>query len=218
MSSIFEKTSFSVVWKREDSLDVMQEFDDYIYITHGEVVGETEMFDGLFEKREVVASFSVTFVNFEKMIAEGQDVEDIFDSHSDAMYNYYNVLYDGHDFMEDIYEMYDYGLVGANLFIIDRLLVFSRFRGHGLGLKVMDFLISRLGHGAALVLIKPFPLQFECGECPEQWKRDPPREWGFSKLSKSKKNSMSKLRAHYGKIGFSELEGTPYMIRPSTRY
>lgn len=101
--------------------------------------------------------------------------------------------------------------VPSGLLIIDRLELFPHFRGKGIGLQAMKFLIARFRMGAGLVAIKPFPLQFEGGsqDAPEEL-----RARGLDRYPANETTCNRKLRQHYRKLGFVAIPRTPFMCLP----
>ena len=72
-------------------------------------------------------------------------------------------------------------------------------RGQRLGLAVLERTIRDWSSGCALVVMKPFPLQFEAGA-----KRDKKawREHDYGSFSQTKVKATPRLRAYYARLGF----------------
>jgi len=100
--------------------------------------------------------------------------------------------------------------------ILDRLEILPKFRGKCAGLAVMAEMIRRFSPGAALVAIKPFPLQFEpapSSDDEKKWRRD----LGLAELPEGKRIATKKLFDYYSRLGFLRLGRTPFMVRGSGR-
>jgi hypothetical protein len=84
------------------------------------------------------------------------------------------------------------------------------FRGYNLGLAVMRRLIERFGAGAAVVAMKPFPLQGEYSRRDrDEWRQ----RMQLDDFDKDLRRATAKLRRHYAKLGFKFMKGTPFMFR-----
>jgi hypothetical protein len=74
----------------------------------------------------------------------------------------------------------------------------------------MRRLIERFGAGAAIVAIKPFPLQRECArEEEEDWRQ----KMKLGDFETDLRGATAKLRRHYARLGFKFMRGTPFMFR-----
>src|SRR5687768_17386021 len=59
--------------------------------------------------------------------------------------------------------------MSQNMFILDRLEILPKFRGHELGLDAMRACLDHFSGGCRIAAIKPYPLQFEAGSGESQW-------------------------------------------------
>lgn len=111
---------------------------------------------------------------------------------------------------DDINALFNDEIFGLNLLVISRLEILPDYRRNNLGLKVIDFVVNRFGSEAGLVLIKPYPLQFESERLHhDDWYK----ELIFERLSSDQNCALRKLKDHYSKIGFVEIPGTLFMGR-----
>jgi len=85
-----------------------------------------------------------------------------------------------------------------NMLILDRLEILPQFRGQQLGLRFIRAAIARFGMGCRIVVIKPFPLQFE-GKLDDRNKDE-------------YRKATDKLRKYYARAGIKPLRGTDLMI------
>ena len=77
-------------------------------------------------------------------------------------------------------------------------------------------IMRRFSAGAALVAIKPFPLQFEpasSSDDEKKWRTD----LGLAELPKGKRIATKKLSDYYSRLGFLRLGRTPFMVRGTGR-
>ena len=72
-------------------------------------------------------------------------------------------------------------------------------------------MVSRFSFGAAIVAMKPFPLQFEAAPSNEderKWRA----ELSLDQLGTDEDLATEKLCQYYSKLGFLRLNGTPMMV------
>lgn len=160
-----------------------------------------------------IGDFAIVYVDLDGACVEDVHAFDVFDTEG-ATIEYYEDLY-----LDDAGRIKDCvvdlattdGLVwSSNVLIIERLILQPQFRGQDLGLAAMRGLILCARGGAGLVLIKPFPLQFEGGYDPkaEEFVRQ-----GYASLPKDHRLSTAKLCRHYARLGFKRVPKTPFMVR-----
>lgn len=200
---------FRLRWNNDVSLDLHGESSHYIYEYVGDIVVHSECdFD---KDCQLVGKFECRYVNVELARNEGIDFFELFD-HSSELLEYYEYIFDlDEDWIkDDINTLFNDEIFGLNLLVISRLEILPHFRRNNLGLKVMDFAVNRFGVGASLVLIKPYPLQFE-SDCLHY--NDWYKELKFEQLPSDQNCALGKLKNYYNKIGFVEIPGTPFMGR-----
>jgi GNAT superfamily N-acetyltransferase len=188
--------------------------DDYIYPIYGRMAKMDND-----ESDIVVGKFRLYYVDIASAINTGYiNMFDLFDAHSDSTADYYGSLFDPDtmDFSENLQQLFNYEIFEQNVLIIDRLELLPEYRGENLGLTIMRRLIQRYSAGAAVVAIKPFPLQFE-QSIPAENKSGWHTEMQLSSFRETEGDSIRKLRSHYSKLGFIEMKGTPHMFLSTTR-
>jgi GNAT superfamily N-acetyltransferase len=84
----------------------------------------------------------------------------------------------------------------ANVLYISLLELRPRFRGRGFGLASIVRLIEMMAGRSELIVLKPFPLQYQ-GKA----ERD----------SRAFDSDLKKLTKYYRRLGFRQLAGTPYL-------
>ena len=186
---------------------------DYIYPICGRIA---KMDDD--ESDILVGKFRLYYVDVASAINTGIDVFDIFDAHSDSTADYYDSLYDPDTmgFSENLLQLFNYEIFEQSVLIIDRLELLPGSRGKKLGLIIMRRLIQRFSAGAGVVAIKPFPLQFE-QSTPDENKSGWHAEMQLSSFRETERESIRKLRSHYGKLGFVEMKGNSHMFLSTTQ-
>lgn len=181
----------------------------YLYETTGTVFN---LDDNL--RRSVAGRFKLYYADICAAVNAEASVYDIFDSHSTTV-DYFDAVFDPDTFgfSERLSKLFNGDDAFGNVLIIDRLEILPKYRSLNLGLVVMRRLIERFGAGAAVIAIKPFPLQCEAvGHQPDKW-RDSLELSGFDR---QRRTATAKLRRHYAKLGFKAMKGTPFMFRQTS--
>jgi GNAT superfamily N-acetyltransferase len=186
-----------------------QEGDDYIHETDGDL---TTLDDDDDSQTVPVGKFHLYYVDANRALNEGVAVFDVLDTYSETI-DYFEALYgsESPEIKERIGRLLDEdAFMGSNVLIVDRLEILPKYRGRSIGLFVMRELIARFSMGAVIVAIKPFPLQFEgAGPDDPAWRG----RMQLGELIGNERAATAKLRAHYSKLGFILLRGTPFMVR-----
>lgn len=196
-------------WNSESSTLQYEEPDGYIYETSGDVHVVDDS-----DESQLAGKFKIYYVDVEGAVNHGEPLYDVLDAHSRATAEYFDPLFSPDDgtFNERVLELVDYEIVDANLLILDRLELLPQFRGHGLGLTIMQHMIRRFSSGAAIIALKAFPLQFEAS-CSVDNEHGWRTELGLDRLSKNEKSATAKLQEHYGRVGFIPVPNSAIMVR-----
>jgi GNAT superfamily N-acetyltransferase len=184
---------------------------DFIYVTTGEIVGTDEA-----QQKICMGKFSLSYIDVEATInARECSVFDVFDSSQETC-DYYSAIFTPGTLKssKELTDLFRGELWLGNVLILDRLEILPAFRRHKLGLLVLRRLMERFGAGAAVVAMKPFPLQCEDRIRPDDDWRSSLRLGDFEKEFK---RATSKLRRYYAKLGFKAMKGTPFMFRDPQR-
>jgi len=194
----------SFAWDRYDPEQYLQE-------TRGEIQrldddnGET-----------VIGRFRLFYVDILRAIEANIALVDVLDAES-ATIDYFWPLFgsDSPRFRGSVLGLSgDRVTLSGNLVILDRVEILPRFRGRSLGLAAMTEIIARFAMGAAIVAIKPFPLQFEARS---PWPFDGWRTaMECERLSRDQSTATAKLVGHFSKLGFVALSRTPFMVRTAS--
>jgi GNAT superfamily N-acetyltransferase len=94
--------------------------------------------------------------------------------------------------------------------MIDRMAILPVHRGHSVGLLAMRTLIEQFRQACGLVVIKPFPLQFEGDGLQGEWPAN--GELALDRYSQSMRTALGRLKRYYGRLGFKSVRGTEYMV------
>jgi GNAT superfamily N-acetyltransferase len=180
----------------------------YMYVTGGTVAGSDEQ-----DQKMVAGRFRLIYIDVCAAMNARASVFDVFDCTQETC-DYFSAIFDIEtlDPSSALTHLFKEELWPGNVLILDRLEILPEFRGYNLGLAVMRRLIERFGAGAAVVAMKPFPLQHEYARAEEEG-----LEWQlkmkFGHLDQDLQRSTAKLRRHYAKLGFKLMKGTPFMFR-----
>ena len=118
------------------------------------------------------------------------------------------------DWTEAVYKTWDGDVFDQDLLIIPKLEILPNYRGHDIGLFCMARLIQMLSSGCGLVVIKPFPLQFDSSYKEYTERRE---LLGFDQLTASQADATEKLIKHYKRLGFRALPGTDLLCLSTSR-
>lgn len=174
----------------------------------GDVV---ELADG--GEEPVAGKFGLYYIDAVGSMSEGISLEDVMD-HSEVTSRYHALLFDlaTGELKPSVLKALEYEVLELNVLILDRLELLPKYRGMGLGLKLLCELMRRFSPGAGLVAINPFPLQFErarSGTDEDPWAR----AMRLHEIPGRQPAATKKLREHYARLGFKRLGSTPYMVR-----
>jgi len=196
-------------WSSDSYITEDHDLQDVIYETSGDLFSVDEN-----ESRIFIGKFQFYYVDVDRTINEGESLWLILDAHSTPLEEYFEPIFgsEAPGFSNALVNLLDHAVFSGNLLVINRLELLPEYRRKGIGLKVLRHIITRFSSGAAVVAIKPYPLQFEASS-----PADEKSEWRdmmkLDQISTDLKVATEKLRQYYGKLGFLRLEGTPFMVR-----
>lgn len=180
---------------------------DFVYETDGQITVRSV---GM--SREVAGRFQVAYLDVEQAANESISAYDVFDSHQYTC-DFYDAIFASGDGEANprllkLLKNDDYYV--ANVLIINRVELLAQFRGYAIGILAMRALIQRFSAGAAVVAIKPFPLQFESYKPEERdtWQA----QLSLEEFSSNEHTATVRLRKHYSRLGFRKLPRTPFMF------
>lgn len=160
-----------------------------------------------------IGAFSLVVADIESASIDRICAHDVFDTTQSA-FDVYQNLYDSKGNLLVRVEKIAFGLECSwrqNVLILDRLVVLPEHRGHGVGLLVLRALIQQFRSSAGLVVMKPFPLQWE--------KSSRDEDGGLTRESLrldlfpgSAQATTARLRRYYANLGFKLVPRTDYMV------
>ena len=170
------------------------------------------------------------YADLQGAIAHREHPYDVLDLRGETEL-FYSALYDSktNEFKESVLKLFEYEVFNINLLILDRLEILPEYRGKGLGLACLYRCMQQYQHGCGLVVLKPFPLQFETiresGEKDDRDEREDQESWRQSLILKEfgtdQKACTRKLEKYYQRLGFIKIPRTevmalnpPYSLSP----
>lgn len=143
----------------------------------------------------------------------GYPIFDIFDSNSDFA-NPLLEIYDEEEkqIKQDLIDtlMGEFGVLGNdNICYFSRLEILPRYRGFGIAKKVIRDNYKVFGSWCGLIVMNPFPLQFELDEI---HKLPFEKQMAFGDLEKDEELANKNLRTYYKSIGYIEVPGYNQMF------
>ncbi len=178
----------------------------YIKALEGYVLVHTGM------RRERIGRFKIFVIDVELAINDGSSVFDVFDTYSET-YGYWSLYSSPFQFKKKVINAFPEGdRWKPNILILDRMEIFPRHRGKGIGLRSLRCLQREFSTGCGIVAMKPFPLQFE-GGLPAPNEESPEFvELALGTFDRNERRATAKLRAYYSRLGFVRVPRTDYMV------
>ena len=167
-----------------------------------------------------LGAFSLYFVDLLGADLEGFSPFDIFDAHQ-ATFNVFQTLFDAESFelqeSVEVLAFRDDSPALEGVLIVNQLAVLPEHRGHSLGLAALKTLIEQFRGCATIAVLKAAPLQFKKPPSPEE-PGITQAELRLDTFSRSERVAQSKLKRHFGRLGFTPVPNTSYMVLdPSIR-
>ncbi len=211
------EVSVSLRYRSESSLvGDFQDFDDYILPIVAKIVGFPGV-NGSESRRHEVELGQLRFylIRVGNAVDDGARLVDVFDTYQetyDASTAIYQPSYQ--DFRPAIWKIFEDMYTSGDILLVHYIAIDLIARGQRLGLAVLKRVIRDWSSGCSLVLIKPFPLQFEYAE--DRKKRD--KRLALHQFTSSEKKAFSRLRKYYEQIGFKRIGRSEfYAICPNER-
>ena len=113
--------------------------------------------------------------------------------------------FDNEEVNDDILEFYKYDITENDICIIQSFEIIEKYRGKGIGKKIIKDLYIKFANSCGLFVVQTFPIQFEFndGESLSEWEK----QLNLKKLDKDFEKSFYKLKAFYQNLGFNHIDG-----------
>ena len=141
------------------------------------------------------------------VINDENNLYDVFDCHAEtaeAAAAIFNASCT--DYRAAIGRGFEEAALGGDILLLRRLRIAPVARGQRLGLSVLERVVRDWSSGCALVVLKPFPLQFEShARKGRDWER-----LDLGSFTQSKGAATAKLAAYYSTLGFARIGRSPF--------
>lgn len=133
----------------------------------------------------------------------------ILDAHSEYLARHIFEVFDPEqgEFTEKVMEHYGGDLLQLKVCFIRNIKIKPKFRGYQIGAKAIKDIIFHFGSSCGLVMLEPYPLQFET---PESVREN--HAFELEKLEQDEEMATYKLLAYYQKMGFESIEGITGLV------
>ena len=184
--------------------------DRYIHEYKGDVVFRD------FECREiVVGNFIAAVADLDSMHQNNIGLFDAFDQEAEHLDYLDAVSDDEHQIKREVGKaLGNEYFFPSNILMLKKVFIDRAFRGRSFGLLAINTLIDRLRYSQGIVILKAFPLQFDC-EFEDGDQRERFIKMGLDQFTLSEEKAEAKLFRYYRKLGFKKLRGSNYMVRGS---
>ena len=180
----------------------------YVKTVNVEIVGENDV-DGEFH----IGTAKRYVLLLGQAINEDYSIEDVFDI-SGEICDFEDIYdFENYDFREDLEEQF--GIDNSDLCIYSRAEILPKYRGYGIGKMLMKDSFNMLGPGCGLIVMKPYPLQFECRRDSEEDKEYVKR-MGFDNMEHDMSKAFKGFKAYCKSIGFMTSKNYPDFMFLST--
>jgi hypothetical protein len=205
---VLEGGEFYLAIRAEEEEFSCWEFMDPAFYVH-EVTGRVVLSNFSGTPLVEVGTFCVKLVDAEGALCQGVSVHTTFDIQQET-WSFFEELVEGPfpwKFKDRVLKALgcEFEVVPLGVTILSRLEIYPEYRGRDYGLAAVKCMMQRYRMGAGLIVMKPFPLQFE-GLEPEFIKQR-----GFDVYPTNQRTCTQKLRAHYGRLGFKHIPRTQFM-------
>lgn len=207
----------------------MEEDDDYIFhsveytiVSHlefndenrycQEIIGEIRMRNENDDNN--VKTITIGSLKGYKVLADlaskrGYSILDIIDLKAETN-DVAEYFYDNSDWNEEIEETLGDDLAGLDMLILSRIIIYSEYRGQGLGGKVIKDFYNNFIQGCGLFGLKCYPLQCELKDIKA---RAPKKERdSLKELEPEHIKAFKSLSKYYKSLGFENVKGLPKEI------
>jgi hypothetical protein len=218
MTSDQIETTVSLAYRTHSSVGAgkYRDADDYILSLMAEIVGYAGIEQDKKTEREIqLGELRLYLIRVGNAVNDGVRLFDVFDSYQethDASAALYESSYG--DFSPSVRKRFEEAFCCDDILLLHYLTLKPFARGQRLGLAVMERAMRDWSSGCSLVVIKPFPLQFESSS--NKLERD--IRLSLNNFSGSKTEAFRRLRMYYQQLGFERIGRSEfYALCPNER-
>jgi GNAT superfamily N-acetyltransferase len=159
------------------------------------------------ERYIVTGRVLALWVRIGDALERGCPLESIFDSHDQELANCYAQIFNPEtgSLDESLSEGSFFGN-GDDLLLISKVEVLPKYRGKGLGLKIVRKTLQSFGAGKAAAVLTAQPLHQSCGR--PSWAK----KMQLEELEQKADDGALKLRKHWSKLGFKQVRDTDFFL------
>ena len=136
----------------------------------------------------------------------GEDLGQVCDAESEEWAEIHKVFFRGYDVRPNLAERFEMP-PGSSLLLVDSVKVKPEFRGRGVGLAAVGRVIDVFAMRSALVVCRPFPMQFSSRE-----RRGNPRlvKTGRDDSGRDQEAATRALQKYWSRLAFRRVGRSPY--------
>lgn len=203
--------SVSLRYWADNSILGFDEPEDFVLTVNGEILGcsHSETDTELDCKVVRLGKFKLYRIQLSKAMEYEETAGFICDAYQETM-DAGSAVFDfaTNDFSPSVLKKFSDLDLFDDILLISHLTIYPVARGNRLGLAAIVQMIQDWSKGCSLIMIKPFPLQFEAGP-PETEDR---RQLELEKFPTSKKIAFTHLRNYYRRLGFKQVGRSDFYV------
>jgi len=200
-----------------------EEPEDFVLTVDGEIWGQpdpTVELPNNVDHDVLLGKLIFYVIQVGSALGHNQELDFAFDAHQETAEAGFAIfdLANG-EFQPLVQEMFPDACPTGDILLLHRLTIHPLARGKRLGLAVLHRIIEDWAKGCSLVVMKPFPLQFEAdAESKANW-----TNLKLETFSPSESVAFGRLRNYYQHLGFKRIGQTEYFalspdtVRPSAK-
>ncbi len=200
------------------SLDVWCEDSEpgqYIAVYEGEILGSGESVEDdddidVDEPTTRVGKIHLYLVDRARILNERESLYEVMDDVSSETMECFEAIIDVDtgDLKEEVSDLISGdALFLHNILLINRLELDVRFRGRGIGERVVEEVIRQFGSNCAVITCKPFALQYEGRGTPETEK-----ERRTAEYRRKRREAFAKVAGFWKERGFRKLPSSDHYV------
>jgi GNAT superfamily N-acetyltransferase len=155
----------------------------------------------------ILGELGLYLIRVGNAVNDGISLRDVFDVRQETM-DAGNAVYDARfrDYNAAIQKIFEDAYCSEDILLLHRLEIHPFARGQKLGLAVLIKAIEDWSSGCSLVLMKPFPLQFEVNaRNSKNWE-----SLALGDFPQKEKQAFQQLRSYYSQLGFEKIGKTEF--------
>jgi hypothetical protein len=165
----------------------------------------------------LIGTFKLYSIDVSAAFNDNISIYKVFDEYDETTIFYDLIFGDNEpDLSIEIAKLLDCSDSVNNILIIDRLEILPQFRGKFIGLLVLWKIIHRFARSKGIVIMKPYPLQFEheaINKTANGWRN----QMQLNQFDGDITTATEKLERLYQKLGFVKEETSSFMVRSNER-